>query len=208
MKHNVKSCAINKISQLGLFTVIVKFNLFFKNNTISVGWNLNDSITSLLPNISFLSRAKWLHSTKRWWTVRIHWQSSHWGGGSFLKIYEWGQMCMTDAGTTQNNFTLPAPPVGGLPISQDWLDRMKLVRNRTVPIILPSGKNILAATTFKISVGYTNLGMRQIQCRLGSRVCPFITPNSNMAGYSTKYNVFFGKIKKDTLSYHHPNPAA
>ena len=34
---------------------------------------------------------------------------------------------------------LPAPPVGGLPISQDWLDRMKLV-----PIILPSGKDILA----------------------------------------------------------------
>ena len=35
------------------------------------------------------------------------------------------QMCMTDAGTTQDNFILPAPPVGGLPISQDWLDRMK-----------------------------------------------------------------------------------
>ena len=30
-----------------------------------------------------------------------------------------GQMCMTDAGTTQDNFILPAPPVGGLPISQD-----------------------------------------------------------------------------------------
>ena len=35
-------------------------------------------------------------------------------------------MCMTDAGTTQDYFILPAPPVGGLPISQDWLDRMKL----------------------------------------------------------------------------------
>ena len=34
---------------------------------------------------------------------------------------------MTDASTTQDNFILPAPPVGGLPISQDWLDRMKLV---------------------------------------------------------------------------------
>ena len=31
-----------------------------------------------------------------------------------------GQLCMTDAGTTQDNFILPAPPVGGLPISQDW----------------------------------------------------------------------------------------
>ena len=35
-------------------------------------------------------------------------------------------MCMTDAGTTQDNFILPALPVGGLPISQDWFDRMKL----------------------------------------------------------------------------------
>ena len=30
-----------------------------------------------------------------------------------------GQMCMTDASTTQDNFILPAPPVGGLSISQD-----------------------------------------------------------------------------------------
>ena len=67
-----------------------------------------------------------------------------------------GQMCMTDAGTTQDNFILPAPPVGGLPISQDWLDRMKLVRDCTVPIILPSGKDILVDYIFLISEGYAN----------------------------------------------------
>ena len=59
---------------------------------------------------------------------------------------------MTDAGTTQDNFIRPAPPVGGLPISQDWLDRMELVRDRTIPIILPNGKNILADTMFKIII--------------------------------------------------------
>ena len=64
-----------------------------------------------------------------------------------------GQMCMTDAGTTQDNFILPAPNVGGLPISQDRLDRMKLVRNRTLLIMLPSGNNILVNMVFKISVG-------------------------------------------------------
>ena len=32
------------------------------------------------------------------------------------------QICITYAGTTQDNFILPAPPVGGLPISQDCLD--------------------------------------------------------------------------------------
>ena len=52
-------------------------------------------------------------------------------------------LCMTDAGTTQDNFILPTPPVGGLPISQDWLDRMKLVYDSAVPIVLPSGKDIL-----------------------------------------------------------------
>ena len=56
-----------------------------------------------------------------------------------------GHICMAaNAGTTQDNFILPAPPVGGLPISQDWLDGMKLVQDRTVPIILSSGKDILA----------------------------------------------------------------
>ena len=100
----------------------------------------------------------------------------------------------SNAGMTQDNFILPAPPVGGLPISQDWLDRMKLVCDRTIPIILPSGKNILADTMFKITIGYTNLGTRQIQCRLGSKVCLFIALNASMVGYPTKNNVFFSNI--------------
>ena len=60
---------------------------------------------------------------------------------------------MTDADTTQDNFILPAPPVGGLPISQNWLDRLKIVRDLTITIILPSGKNM-----FKIIIGYSNFG--------------------------------------------------
>ena len=52
---------------------------------------------------------------------------------------------------------------------------------------------------FKIIIGYTNLGTRQLQGRLGSRVYPIVTPNANMAGYPTK-NVFTGKIiKKNTF---------
>ena len=51
------------------------------------------------------------------------------------------QMSMTDAGTTQDNFIVSAPPVGRMPSSRDWLDRMKLVSARTIPIILPSRKN-------------------------------------------------------------------
>ena len=41
-----------------------------------------------------------------------------------------GQMCMTNADTTQDNFILPAPLVGGLPIFQDWLDRNNLIEGR------------------------------------------------------------------------------
>ena len=87
---------------------------------------------------------------------------------SLFKIHElvryvWPSM-------TQDNFILPAPPVGGLPISQDWLNGTKLVPIiRTIPIILPSGKNITVDTMSKIIIGYTSLGMRQIPCRLGSR---------------------------------------
>ena len=50
---------------------------------------------------------------------------------------------MTDAGTTQDIFILPAPPVG-LPVPQDWLDGLTLIHDRAMPIILPSGKDILA----------------------------------------------------------------
>ena len=59
-------------------------------------------------------------------------------------------MCLTDAGTTQGNSILPALPERGLPISHEQLVRMKLVRDRTIPVILPSGKDILVDTMFKI----------------------------------------------------------
>ena len=89
-----------------------------------------------------------------------------------------GQMCMTDAGTTQDNSIFPASPVGGLPISQDWLDRMKLVRDRTILISLPSGKNniIMADTMFKCILGYTKHGTRQIQCRTYNALHVFNVP--------------------------------
>ena len=116
-----------------------------------------------------------------------------------------GQACFTDVGMIQDNFILPVLPVRGLPISQDMLDRMKLVGNRTIPMMLPSRKKKLVNFMFKIIIGYTNLGTRQLQSRLGSRVCLFITSNANVAGYPLKKNVFIGTVLKDTLSYHHPN---
>ena len=103
---------------------------------------------------------------------------------------------MADTGTTQNNFILHAPPVIGLPISQDWLNRMKVIRDRTIPIILPSGKDILADEIFKISVGYTNLGTRQIQGRLGSLICLFVTPDAKWLGTEQKIMSLLAVFKK------------
>ena len=194
LRQSITCCEIAKrrynfgMTYMGNHTIYMTVVMLFL-----VG-NKNDSTTCLLPNISFLSWEKLLHSTKMWRTVRIHWQCSHRGGGS--EDIWMGQMCMTNSGMTQDNFILPSPPVGGLPLSQDWLDRMKLVCNHTIPTILPSGKNILVDTMFKIILGYTNLGMRQIQCRLGSRVCPFITINANMAGYPQTTMSFLAKFKK------------
>ena len=50
----------------------------------------------------------------------------------------------------------------------------ELVRDRTTPIILPSGKNILVNIVFKIGVGYTNLETRQIQSSFFSSIYLFI----------------------------------
>ena len=54
---------------------------------------------------------------------------------------------MTDAGTIQDNFILPAPPVGRLPLSQDWLGRMKLVHDRTVPKQRANNKIMISLLT-------------------------------------------------------------
>ena len=98
--------------------------------------------------------------------------------------YIWmDQMCMTGAGTTQDNFILPAPPVGGLA----WQNEACWWK---------SGKDILADYMFKISVGYTNLGTRQIQGRLGSWICLFIALNASMAWVPNKKQCLFWQYLK------------
>ena len=144
-----------------------------------MGWNLNDSTTSLLPNISsYSSTMIALHqnvsnSQNTLTLLRLRWRI-------FPQDVCTGQMCMADAGTTHETFILPAPPVGGLPFSQDWLDRITLIRDRTIPITLPSGKNILAEAIFKFIIGYTNVGAMQLQWGRDSRVCLFVTSNTKI----------------------------
>ena len=45
------------------------------------------------------------------------------------------QECMTNTGATEDNLVPSRPPVGGLPIAQDWLHRMKFVRSHIIPFI-------------------------------------------------------------------------
>ena len=114
-------------------------------------------------------------------------------GGSFFRMYEWVECVWTMRARHKTTS------------SQDWLDRMKLVPDRTwiywmIKYLkgyigwLNIYKDILDDEIFKINVGYTNLGTRQIQGRLSSRICLFITHDANMAGYPTKNNVFIGNI--------------
>ena len=55
----------------------------FRYNKMSVGWNLNDSITFLLANVSFLC------TPPKCEELSDYTNSAHTGGGSFLKINKW-----------------------------------------------------------------------------------------------------------------------
>ena len=68
------------------------------------------------------------------------------------------KMFVTDAGTTQDNFILPAPPVGGLSISQDRLDKIKRVFARA-PFQSSSEKVILVRMMFRIISEYTKIDL-------------------------------------------------
>ena len=88
---------------------------------------------------------------------------------------------------------LPAPPVGGLPISLDWPDRTKLVRDRTIPIILPSGNNILANRMLKLIIGYT----KQSRADLEAQSAFPLSLMPIWLGIQKKIMSLLAKLKKD-----------
>ena len=98
----------------------------------------------------------------------------------------------SDVYMTQDNFILPASPVGGLPIFHDRLDRMKLVRDRTTPVILSSEKNILADKVFKIITGIPTLtrGKSKVDLAAESAFSLPLIP----IWLDTKTNIFIGKL--------------
>ena len=84
------------------------------------------SLTKIHPSAKLLHSTKNVtHSQNTLTVLTLRWRRI------FLQDVWMGQMRMTDANTIQDNFILPAPPVGGLPISQNW---MKLVRDRTLNV--------------------------------------------------------------------------
>ena len=103
-----------------------------------------------------------------------------------------GQICMTDANTTQDYFILPGPAcLNGTcsrPHHSNHIAKWKVY--------------ILVGAVFTIIIWHTNLGTRQLQCRLGSTgvaSCQgylFVTSNANMAGYPTNIMSLMGKYLK------------
>ena len=144
-------------------------------------WFHHISFTKYRPIIPFFSKMVALHQNVSNCQNTLTLLTYGW-------MYEWVR-CVWQMRAWHNTISSV-----GLPIPLDRLDKMKFLPERTIPIILPSRKNILVNMVFKITVGYTNLDTRQIQSRLGSRVCLFIAPNTIMAGYPTKNNVFISKI--------------
>ena len=63
---------------------------------------------------------RWLHSTTMWSTTRVHWQHSHWVGGSLFKV----------TGMTQDHLLLSALPVQR-PVLQDCLQALHYNEART-----------------------------------------------------------------------------
>ena len=105
-----------------------------------------------------------------------------------------------NAGMTQDNFILPALPAGGLPISQDWLDRMKLVRDRTIPIILPSGKNLYwLIWCLKSVLGTPTLTRGKYKADLAADSGFSLPLMSTWLGTQQKVISLLAKLKKDTF---------
>ena len=89
-----------------------------------MGWNLNNSTTFLLPNC----------------TPPKCGELSEYTDSAHTEVEDPSSRCINGS------------DVGGLPISQDGLDKMKLVLDRTIPIVLPSGKNLLVNMENDISL--------------------------------------------------------
>ena len=89
---------------------------------------------------------------------------------------------MTHAGKTQDSFILPAPPVGGPPISQDRLDRMKLVSDRTIPIKWKEYNWLIKCLKPTLARGNSKAAL--------AAICLYIiTSDANMAAYPTKMSL-------------------
>ena len=96
--------------------------------------------------------SKWLHSTKMWRTARIHRQCSHWGGGSFFKMYECVRWVWPSCTACRRTANIP-----GLAWQNESCSQPRHSNH-----LAKWKEYILADTIFKISIRHNNLGMRQL----------------------------------------------
>ncbi|XP_041377403.1 uncharacterized protein LOC121389820 [Gigantopelta aegis] len=119
---------------------------------------------------------------------------------------------MTDTTTTKYHFTLLAPP-GGLPLSQDWLERMTLVRDRTIQIIFATSKRyydtIYIHIRLPVLLYFRNIHEQNINSSvdIDSSAVDFEikqkdgTPVSSSAAVSLDDQLTFEFVGKQTCSY-------
>ena len=100
---------------------------------------------------------------------------------------------MTNMGVGEGNLALTRTSIERLQISQDCHHRTKFVLSHIIPFILLVRHDVFVNVKLKICIWDTQVGMMQVQRRLGSQVCFLIT---NMTGYPSKNNRGFFKDKK------------
>ena len=81
-KEKNQNYKVIKYSTKRLLWFIIYSNIQFLFKTTELVW---EGIWMIPPHLfyqvyPFSSGVRWMHSTKMWRTVRLHWQCSHWGG--------------------------------------------------------------------------------------------------------------------------------
>ena len=158
-----------------------------------VGWNLNKWFHHISPTILYLSffSAKLLHFTKNVANCQNTLDSAH------TEVEDPTRMNTSDVYDRCGHDTRQLHPsctacrrTANLP-GLAWQNEACSQPHHSNHLAKWK-RNILADTKFIISIGQTDLGMRQLYCRLGSRVRLFVTSNTSLVSYPTQ-NVFIVK---------------
>ena len=131
---------------------------------MSVGWNLNDSITFILTKYILSFSSKMIALPPKCVILAEYTDSAHTEVEDLCSIYMNGSDVYVRCGHDTRLLHPCCTACRRLSISQKRLNRMMLVRDRTIPIILTRGKSkadLAAECAFSLPLMPTWLGIQQ-----------------------------------------------